>query len=116
MINAPDGKGQTLLTRACAYGNKEVTWLLDHDALIDWIDNDGRTPLFYAAKRARLPFIKLLVEQGACINLTFDVNHQSPLGTCRIKSGAVDDKDKIAKYLLGKGLYQIAKAIHRSSG
>lgn len=102
-INTPDGKGQTLLNRACVYGNEEeVAWLLDHGAVINWIDNDGRAPLFYAAKLGRLPVVRLLVERGACVYLIFDVNHQSPLGTCRIKPGALDKNDEIAEYISGK--------------
>jgi hypothetical protein len=50
-VNTPDAHGETLLFASCRNGKLDsVVLLLDHGATIDWVNNNGTTPLLQAVK------------------------------------------------------------------
>lgn len=48
-LNARDRRGRTALSYAAQYNYRSIQLLLDHDADIFLVDNEGLTPLMYAA-------------------------------------------------------------------
>ena len=48
-----------------------IRFLLDNEACVDRIDNEGNTPLYYAIEEGNLELVRLLLEYGA----EKDVNH-----------------------------------------
>ena len=79
-INHKESSG-TALHFACAYENKEAAdWLIKHRADVDATDNDGRTPIFFAIEAENLDLVKLLLSNGARVNL-LDKEGISPLDT-----------------------------------
>lgn len=54
-----------------------VKKLIDLGANIDAIDDNGETPLFYAASQGSFETVKILVEHGADFNLLNNANKTS---------------------------------------
>ena len=65
-----DEKDKNALMIACENGNAlMVALIMDHGAAITSWDNDGWTPLMYAAKNGRVEVIKLMIERDPKQNL-----------------------------------------------
>ncbi|KAJ4854426.1 ankyrin repeats (3 copies) domain-containing protein [Trichoderma breve] len=71
-INAKDYAGRTALHTAAASWRgsayKIMSILLDHEAAIATIDNEGHTPLWTAIKSSDRPICSLLISNGAKVN------------------------------------------------
>ncbi|KAH7038362.1 ankyrin repeat-containing domain protein [Microdochium trichocladiopsis] len=71
-----DDSGRTFLHSA---GHPEIaTFLLNQNAAIHAVDEDGKTPLALAAERSLVPVVETLLQHGADIN-TLDHNGGTPL-------------------------------------
>jgi ankyrin repeat protein len=65
-----DEDDKNALMLACEKGNTPmVALLMDHGATLTSWDNDGWTPLMYAAKNGRVEVIKLMIERYPKQNL-----------------------------------------------
>ncbi|XP_076300828.1 uncharacterized protein LOC143219007 isoform X2 [Lasioglossum baleicum] len=86
----------------------DVKELINHGVSIDAKNNDGQTPLHYAAKSDKLEVVKYLIEEkGANVNVK-DNDGQTPL-----HSAAKSDKLEVVKYLIEeKGANVNAKDNH----
>ncbi|XP_076298784.1 uncharacterized protein LOC143217929 isoform X2 [Lasioglossum baleicum] len=75
----------------------DVKELINHGVSIDAKNNDGQTPLHYAAKSDKLEVVKYLIEKkGANVNVK-DNDGQTPL-----HYAAKSDKLEVVKYLIEK--------------
>lgn len=95
-LNEPDKKGNTLLHEAAQTSGNEklIQFLIKKGAAVNQKNNDGMTPLNYAALYSSLDSIKLLVENGnANLNTSF------PLLSFEL----IRRHQDAATYLLGKG-------------
>lgn len=65
-INTQDAEGRTVLMKAIAHKNEELTRLfLSHKANLDLQNSAGETALILAAKHGLLSIVTLLIEKGA---------------------------------------------------
>ncbi|MEM9400479.1 MAG: ankyrin repeat domain-containing protein [Verrucomicrobiota bacterium] len=63
-------KKRTLLHHAAQRGHRElVCYLVSNNLNLDSLDQDYKTPIYYAIEDSRLEIVKLLVELGASLNL-----------------------------------------------
>ncbi len=68
-VNAQNQWGQTSLIRAIKFDqNSKADYLITHNADLDICDNNGCSPLWYAASRKNSTILQHLVEQGANVN------------------------------------------------
>lgn len=67
--NTPDDSGDTMLHKACFYGNFEITKLLIHNhAKVDARNVYGKTPLMEAVHGRNIKLIRFLLDNGADVN------------------------------------------------
>lgn len=79
-------------------GNGEIVLLLlNHGALINQLDKQGYTPLYYASQKLSHALTRLLLENGANVNET-DIN-----GCTALHYSACDGSHAITKLLLDYG-------------
>jgi hypothetical protein len=78
-----------------------VQFLIDHGADVHAVDNDGRTPLFYAVENGTLSNVEILCESGADISKR-DINMITPLDLAVSEAArphAIDSDFLILEYL-----------------
>jgi ankyrin repeat protein len=72
--------------------------ILDRDSgLLDSLDAQGKTALWYAAHNNRFAAVKLLVERGA------DVNRSEAVGTAALHRTSGECSDELIQYLIDHG-------------
>ncbi|WP_410542441.1 ankyrin repeat domain-containing protein [Wolbachia endosymbiont of Tetranychus urticae] len=76
----------------------EVTFLLGEGASVDFRDDNGLTPLHYAAALGNLAVVKKLVEKGADFNAQYFTERRTPL-----HEAAYYNKMDIVKFLVSAG-------------
>ncbi len=75
-----------------------IETMLESDGrLIDILDDDGNTALFYAAHNNRFAAVKLLVERGA------DVNRSDAVGVAALHRTSQQCSDELIQYLIDHG-------------
>jgi hypothetical protein len=90
-IDNPGGKDRTPLMTAAFITNKEITqYLIDHGANVNWQDSYGRTALHFLAKDIYPDVTKLLLKNGADIQIRSNHDHSSPLDVA-VNNGAIDN-------------------------
>ncbi|KAK6839915.1 hypothetical protein PG987_005781 [Apiospora arundinis] len=79
-VNARDMLGRTSLSHAAERANrKAVELLLDSDADATIVDNDGRTPLFWAVEENSVEVAQLLIDVGRSDVTAHDNEGRTPL-------------------------------------
>lgn len=78
--------------------SESVQTLLEKGAQVDQKDNDGMTPLMYAAEYGRSDIVQLLIQHGA------QVNQQDKSGCTPVMSATMHGHSDIVKTLLDKGV------------
>lgn len=108
------GLNETLLFRASSKGDvKEVRRLLDQGTNINAREQDGETPLMYAAVEDRTEVVELLIDRGAVVNAV-SLNGQTALARAvavsryntvalLLKRGADIEEDNPLMYAAGAG-------------
>jgi len=90
--------GQISLVEACYYGEKEIVEeLLTKGAYVNTQDENGVTPLSYAADRGHKEIVKILLAHGA------NVNARSDIGSTPLMNAAFMGHLKIVKFLIANG-------------
>lgn len=74
-----------------------VKLLLNHDAAIDQVDIDDRTPLFFAAMQGHRASAKLLVDAGA------DINKRGPMGQTPLCKALLNRHVGLMELLMAEG-------------
>jgi ankyrin repeat protein len=68
-LESRNDEGQTALTKYARWPLKShveaVSTLIEHGAVVNSQDHDGRTPLWHAVKAQKAPIVRLLVDAGA---------------------------------------------------
>ena len=104
--------GERLIEAIIEGDSSKVKQLATVNAVVNYKNHYGMTPLHFAASRGRVSIAKLLIERGADINAV-DKDGETPLRT------AVDDKHKeVADLLIAKGAHMtihIAAALGRTN-
>lgn len=104
--------GERLIEAIIKGDSSKVKQLATVNAVINYKDHHGMTPLHFAASRGRVSIATLLIERGANINAVDEVGYTS----LRI---AVDNKYKeVTDLLIAKGAYMtihIAAALGRTN-
>jgi ankyrin repeat protein len=107
-------EGETALFTASFFGHPIITQLLiDHDALIDKQDNDGRTALWWTVKNNKADIIEILIKASANLNISDREENTAlhkacelghiPVAISLIKNGAKQDLTNSA----GQTAYQL---------
>uniref|UniRef100_A0A0G4GH36 Uncharacterized protein n=1 Tax=Chromera velia CCMP2878 TaxID=1169474 RepID=A0A0G4GH36_9ALVE len=97
LIDQEKEAGETALHKASERGDRKmVEFLLSQHATVDAVDNEGLTPLLYAAG-VSLEVVKLLLENGATIPTTGSEWRSSLIRA--VETGKVE----LVKFLLEKG-------------
>jgi ankyrin repeat protein len=95
-VDVRNSKGETPLMCALEWGNEEVVeWLLDKNADIHAVDDEGQTCLHHAAWRGEVRCVKMLLKAGAYID------HKDKEGWTALFHASRGQIDAI-KYLLEK--------------
>ncbi|HLK61612.1 MAG TPA: ankyrin repeat domain-containing protein, partial [Chthonomonadaceae bacterium] len=64
-----EGMEQTPLMRAAQVGDATISQvLLDHGAVVNAQDDEGKTALMFAAEKGYTPVVRLLLERGASLD------------------------------------------------
>jgi len=105
LLNVPNIKGETPIFTIINIPNYTVIEkiviidnLIKRGADINFVDNDGNTPLICAIQIGSLPIIELLIENGANVNYIIENKHKSVL-TYAIELGELE----IVKHLVKCG-------------
>jgi len=104
LFNIPNDQGEIpliFIIKAKNYTISEkeeiITHLLEKGSNVNFIDQQGNSPLIYAIQKKSLPLVKLLIQHGANINYLNHTNNKTLL------KYAVDLGQKdIVKYLVGR--------------
>lgn len=105
-VNAKNNRGRTALYGAVSSESESepllnlVTLYLEYGAKIDTVDNDGVTPLLYAANHAKLPMVKLLVERASQVGIKLD--HEDSQGRNLLHHAACSDHADVCQYFIDK--------------
>ena len=99
-----NAEGQTPLHRACELRNKNaVELLIKHQAMVNRIDSNGRTPLWTAVKAGCLETVQFLLGCHFGDDTELDVNRADINGDTPLHICSVYDNAEIARLLLEKG-------------
>lgn len=95
----PKQYGLSQLSWASANGYEElVEWLLSRKAEVNFMEEDGTTPIFYAAKGGHLAVLQLLIASGAQVNPESPCIRDTPLSYA-----AGGGHEAVVQLLLAKG-------------
>jgi len=96
LIRLNNGIGETALHFLAVENHvEEVTWLIEHGAEVDSLNDFKQTPLMEVAGAGLLEMCKLLVSQGA------NIRYVSPWGESVLSTAASHDQVEVVEYLLG---------------
>jgi len=92
-LSGPQGYWTVFHAWALGAGDSGIAdVLLSHDADINAKDNEGQTPLHYAARQGQIQAVEWLLKHGADVNPR-DKNGKTPLGQISSRQGRVMRKD-----------------------
>ena len=75
-INKLDNDGNTVLTNAAIYGEKElISFLLKNGANLNITNNDGQSPLMLATRHNKSKVMKLIISNGGDLKITDKKNN-----------------------------------------
>ncbi|HSI15491.1 MAG TPA: ankyrin repeat domain-containing protein [Chthoniobacter sp.] len=96
LIRLSNGIGETALHFLAVEDHlEEVSWLIEHGAAVDSLNDFNQTPLMEVAGAGRLEMCKLLVSHGA------NIRYVSPWGESVLSAAASHDQVEVVDYLLG---------------
>lgn len=96
LIRLCNGIGETALHYLAVEDHvDEVTWLIEHGANVDPMNDFKQTPLMEVAGAGRLEMCKLLVSHGA------NIRYVSPWGESVLSAAASHEQAEVVEYLLG---------------
>lgn len=96
LIRLCNGIGETALHFLAVENHlEEVTWLIEHGAEVDSLNDFKQTPLMEVAGIGHLEMCQLLVSHGA------NIRYVSPWGESVLSAAASHDQAEIVEYMLG---------------
>ena len=97
-INKLDNDGNTVLTNAAIYGEKElISFLLKNGANLNITNNDGQSPLMLATRHNKSDVMKLIISNGGDLKITDKKNNS--ITHYLIQSFSEKDTDSFDKKL-----------------